>query len=464
MKRLGLWLTTIGLSIVLFCALAGPLGRPNRTPPPRSAAARAVSPTPYVGMTACATAGCHHGNGEPGAPGSEFSTYELLDPHALAFSKLRGEPARRMVREVFGDGAAPPEEQRLCVTCHDTPGAGQAPRRARIGLGEGVGCERCHGPAERWREPHSRPDWRAREPGERVALGMVPLGDPGTRARVCARCHVGSEEASVSHDLLAAGHPALFFELASFTARLPRHWQQDRDADGLPLAVERLWLAGQVEAERAECRVLAAQARNPAAPWPELTHLECGACHHDLTEPGRHRPAGPAGTAGQLIPGAWYTTALRLLLDDQPADVAARLTPVVEGLDRLDRELARGSPNRRRVAALASDLADVLPQQLELPHDSASFVAQLARPDRGRALTWGSIAQRYLAIRALSGSLPDAGGERGLQSEALLRRLRESLADPVSAGVGETVGGSRRFKPDTVRRALDDLSFWSARR
>ena len=35
-----------------------------------------------------------------------------------------------------------------------------------------------------------------------------------------------SEEKYVDHEMIAAGHPDLFFELDSFSAVMPRHWKE----------------------------------------------------------------------------------------------------------------------------------------------------------------------------------------------------------------------------------------------
>jgi hypothetical protein len=464
MQRPSAQLVVPVLALLLLLVLAGILGRTDRAPSRLATRPSSVPPARYLGMTSCATAGCHHGNGAPGAPRSEFSTYEALDTHAQAFGTLRTERSRLMVRLAYGDEAALPEKQPLCLTCHDTARSNGASSGTRFTVGEGVGCESCHGAAERWREPHSRPDWRERGVEQKVALGMQPLWDPGARARLCARCHVGSEDATISHDLIAAGHPALFFEVVAFMIRLPRHWQQDRGGDGRPLGADELWAAGQVEAERAALLALARQARDQAAPWPEFAQMECASCHHDLKASGWRRRGNKPQTVSPFVPGEWYTATLEVLLANQPADVASRLPPVVKELHQLERELARGSPNRRHVAVLADDLVAMLPRRFVLPSGPTALVVRLARPEVGEPLTWGSAAQRYLAIRALSGSLWGAGGEQGRRLSTLLRRLQEALGDPSPAGGWEALGGSRGFNPNLALYALDDVALWATHR
>jgi hypothetical protein len=461
MKRIHLSVVTLVLLLLVLAGFAPPLG-PGDLCPPSSAPLNVMGHPLWLGMASCTATGCHHSNGPPGARGSEFTTWESLDPHAHAARALKEERSRLMVRRILGDGAALPERQPLCLVCHDGSGAANAPRGSRFTGGEGVGCESCHGAAERWREPHARPAWRSRVAEEKVRLGMEPLWDPGARARLCASCHVGGEHAAISHDWIAAGHPPLFFEAAAQMARLPRHWQLDRDAEGKLLGTDKVWAAGQVEGARAALLVLASQARDPAAPWPEFAQMECASCHHDLVERGRQTIQGRERTSGPFYPGEWYTATLKALLADQPADVAARLQPFSGELCLLERELTRGSPDRHRVAVLAEDLSVRLPSLVVLPRDPATVVSRLARPSRDRPLMWGSAAQRYLALKALFGSLPDAGGEQCHRREASLRRLREALGGPAPDGRWQTYRGGQGYNPDSAFDALDNIALRTA--
>src|SRR5262249_40385234 len=120
MQRRSVRLVVPASAPILLLILAGVLGLPDRAPLPPAPPPLPVPPARYLGMTSCATAGCHHGNEAPGAARSEFSTYEALDPHARAFRSLRTEQSRNMVRLVYGEKAALPEKQPLCLTCHDT--------------------------------------------------------------------------------------------------------------------------------------------------------------------------------------------------------------------------------------------------------------------------------------------------------------------------------------------------------
>ncbi|MCS6946696.1 MAG: cytochrome c family protein, partial [Steroidobacteraceae bacterium] len=103
----------------------------------------------YQGVASCAQSFCH-GAARPLTATrvlqNEYTTWIHFDPHARAFAVLRSESSRRMARRLgIGDPAQAPQ----CLACHADPIA--APLRgARFQLDDGVGCETCHGAAQRW--------------------------------------------------------------------------------------------------------------------------------------------------------------------------------------------------------------------------------------------------------------------------------------------------------------------------
>src|SRR5260370_10954947 len=90
---------------------------------------------------------------------------------------------------------------------------------------EGVSCENCHGPASAWLGPHTTRTW-AQE--KSVALGMHDTRNVMHRTEKCLECHLGTKNKFVDHEMIAAGHPDLYFELDSFSAGVPRHWTVPR--------------------------------------------------------------------------------------------------------------------------------------------------------------------------------------------------------------------------------------------
>ena len=81
-------------------------------------------------------------------------------------------------------------------------------------MSQGVSCDGCHGPAERWLQPHAfnTKMWRALSPEEKeTRFGMFNVRDPVKQAQLCMSCHVGNaaEGKVVTHAMMAAGHPPL---------------------------------------------------------------------------------------------------------------------------------------------------------------------------------------------------------------------------------------------------------------
>ncbi len=54
-----------------------------------------------------------------------------------------------------------------------------------------------------------------------LQMGMYDTKNLVKRAEKCLSCHVSDAERNADHELIAAGHPDLLFELDTFTALLP---------------------------------------------------------------------------------------------------------------------------------------------------------------------------------------------------------------------------------------------------
>src|SRR5262249_7952802 len=123
------------------------------------------------------------------------------------------------------------EDNSLCLKCHlprigDPKADPHFPPTNAVG---GVGCESCHGAASKWLEPPPPPGWKDKKKGLTAEqldsqYNFKVLDNAPARVRACAGCHVGEPGREVNHDLIAAGHPRLNFELTAFEAAMPKHW------------------------------------------------------------------------------------------------------------------------------------------------------------------------------------------------------------------------------------------------
>ena len=249
---------------------ASPIRAPRRAAPPQSG----TDGTNYVGPGSCSAVACH-GAIRPVAGArilqTEYSTWVSMDRHARATEILGNMVSQRMGR-ILGIGN--PLQAQKCLVCHslDVP----ASERGRNFATEGVSCEACHGPATGWLGYHVTRDAKHEES---VKRGMYDTKDVAKRTEKCLTCHLGTAEKFVDHEMIAAGHPDLVFELEAFSSAMPRHWKENTDADTYKPV--RTFAVGQLVHFRASLDRLGRRVKGPI--WPEYAELDCFACHHSLT-------------------------------------------------------------------------------------------------------------------------------------------------------------------------------------
>ena len=196
---------------------------------PRVQASAQSSDNNYVGPGSCSAVACHGAiRPVPGARilQTEYSTWVAMDRHARATEVLGNMVSQRMGR-ILGIGN--PLQAQKCLVCHslDVPAAS----RGRNFATEGVSCEACHGPATGWLGYHVTKDAKHEES---VRRGMYDTKDVVKRTDKCLTCHLGTAEKFVDHEMIAAGHPDLVFELEAFSSAMPRAWfASDTTSSGL---------------------------------------------------------------------------------------------------------------------------------------------------------------------------------------------------------------------------------------
>jgi Cytochrome c554 and c-prime len=275
------------LLLALLCAAgAFPSAARSRKPGdannvrPASAISAGEQAKQYTGPGSCSSTSCH-GSIAPRTDNrvrqNEYSIWIVRDKHSRAFAALTGMVGERMAG-ILDLGKA--ETAPKCLACHalDVPAAQRA---HTFDLSDGVSCENCHGPASAWLGRHTERGW-AHE--QSVALGMNDTRDLVKRSEMCLSCHLGNAQKSVDHEMIAAGHPDLYFELDAFSATMPRHWKElgePGEVEGSdPWFDVREWSTGQAVQLQESLTQLASRAQGKI--WPEYSELECYACHHSL--------------------------------------------------------------------------------------------------------------------------------------------------------------------------------------
>lgn len=265
------------------------------------AAARADTALPQIdgdvhfGVATCASSTCHGAAAPRDASHvlqNEYLTWHRLDRHARAYELLLEERSQRIARRL-GLGRA--ERADACLDCH----ADNVPpedRGEQFQISDGVGCEACHGGAEKWIRSHA--DERTSH-ADNLADGLYPTEDPRARTRLCMSCHFSHPETPMTHRLMGAGHPPLLFDLDIFTHLQPPHYRRDADYRRRKGAVSAAdaWAIGEATGAGIVLETLAAGLDGEGGLFPELYYFECSACHHELGGDWPLRATGmPAGS------------------------------------------------------------------------------------------------------------------------------------------------------------------------
>jgi hypothetical protein len=454
-----------GITALLAQKAAHSYARQEEASPPTPVPAAPSSSTlQYQGVASCAAAACHHGNGPPGTRGSEYTTWIAQnDPHSRAYAVLFDSRSLTIEKNLKGLKTlkeAQPHKNDLCLRCHVIPDVDTPHHHERFTQADGVGCESCHGPAEKWLSSHYTDVWKRKTPAEKQADGMTDTKNVAVRAQVCVRCHVGWQEADVNHDLIAAGHPRLRFEYGAYLANYPaKHWKVADDHARYRDFEARAWLLGQVISAKAAVELLQYRA-DPAhkKPWPEFAENSCFGCHHDLRdEQGRREPG-----AGRLSWGTWYFAMRSVVAGElraaRPADLKA--------FDKLEELMARNSPNRAQVTREAANLSRILDRwarelgsECREEKSLQEMLANLVKGGDNDGREWDRAAQRYLGIAAVYNALSDLDKRfrRDAQLKSAVRGLATRLGEAFPKAPGRKYDSPRDFKPDELQMDLRRL-------
>ncbi len=362
---LALCISVCRAAILICCALAAPyLAQPQTSNPAPGSAENGK----YIGPGSCAATSCH-GSVKPVAGSrilqNEYSTWIVKDKHSRAYQALTGDWGEQVAADLKLGKA---EEASKCLACHAL-----APAHELIGrpfeIRDGVTCENCHGPAQGWLGQHTAKDTPEKHAQSVRDFHMVDTRNVIVRTDKCLECHLGTAEKFVDHEMIAAGHPDLFFELDSFSVVMPRHWNSPRlNAGGTPAEDPnwegvRDWSTGQAEQLHKAMDRVAWRARGERYDkknvWPEYAELSCFACHHSLTNwkdswrqkhdyTGR-RPGDPAWNESRFV-------VFRLLAKEVDASSAQDLDQKVEAVST---EMSKLNPDRNTAASEASAASPV---------------------------------------------------------------------------------------------------------
>jgi hypothetical protein len=403
-----------------------------------SAPASSPVPLPYqskdktLGVVSCASSLCHGSIAEwqgSNVLQNEYVTWLRTDKHAGAARLLLNAQSRKIGQNLGLHET--PDQAKVCLDCHaHNPAHESAGARAQVT--DGVSCEACHGPAERWIGSHTAPGVTH---AENVAHGLYPADRPVERARLCLSCHFGNVDRLVTHRIMGAGHPRLSFELETFTHLGPSHYRVDADyvARKGPENGAMIWAVGQALAVAETMKILTHPTRGRDGLFPELVVFDCHACHHPMSQK-RWTPNTAFGTSpgpGTARLNDSSMLMLRAIMRTVDPAVSASLTADIL-------KLHRATAGDGDVQATATHLRETAARSAEViaAHgfdDKALRGVVLGLVDEGLSGHYKDYAAAEQSVMAIGSVLNYMRTRGGVSNVAAvnegLRSLRESLAN-----------------------------------
>ena len=366
-----------------------------------------------TGATSCNSALCHGGakpRPEEVFLGKEYDLWydESNGAHFRAFKVLSEDKRSDTMASLLYGANTAAKDQASCRACHafdvDPPQQYRA-----FDIQEGVTCEACHGRSEHWIGPHRfRVKWRGdRTVEQRTQLGFYDTLDLVHRAEKCLECHLGTDSKRFSHEILAAGHPPLTFELAGDLFNVPVHWNNEQayldKSEGSWFHV-RVWAVGQAVTLREQMRRLASWAASEEK--VDYALFECYSCHHDLTG----QPWRQSHTSGRELGEPVWDTAtwamcrplLGLLSSEDRNAMERGIDSIVGSLSVRGGDRARVLRAANEVAKMADRLADKAAANQFDRTQTVRIIRSIVRDrDRISGLGYRSAVQAFSAMYAL---------------------------------------------------------------
>ena len=412
-------------------------------------------PDKHEGVSSCDGSTCH-GSASPrndrNVRQDEYLIWAEEDRHSQrAYKVLLNADSIRISRNL--GRRKKPHQDDLCLDCHadNPPPDKRRTENNAFRVEDGVGCEGCHGGAERYLRPHDSGSSHQKN----IELGLYPTDEPVARAKLCLSCHLGDRKKFVDHRLMGAGHPRQSFEVALFSILQPYHWEPDDDytARGKQAPSDvKLWAIGQAVAVDEIMDAMLDPNRNSMGLFPELVLYDCQACHHGINNLRRWRPRKSNG----LGPGVVRLNDSNFLMLVQALTLvdAAAATQLSKDLISLHQAASEGKGDASAVARRIRANIDGFLPKLQAWKVSASVLRTLSKNVLANAVAgdyadYAGSEQAAMALQTIvygyyaEGLIDDAGYDALERNE--LTRLLASVEDP------------DKFDPDRAKKAFRAL-------
>jgi len=411
-------------AVIVMLALIGVL-------PALSVAADTTNSSPrFEGVATCASSLCH-GSARPLSAHdvlqNEYVTWSQFDPHGNAYRVLLNTRSQQIAERM---GIGPAHKAAQCLACHAEV-VPAARRGARHQLSDGIGCESCHGAAEKWLPTHHQSP--AVSHADNLARGLIALERPAVRAEVCTGCHVGDRNRFASHAMMAAGHPRLVFDLETYTElwRTSGGREHYRKRSTQPPTV---WVAGILSATRRQFELLDAHAARSTR--ADFSVYACHTCHRDLrvaafgaTASSGSRAADPlAGAPGELRMQDGQLRLLLVLADALQVDTRAFIAATRQLQAALNRDPAQLPAALREARQQLDTLGGAVTSRAWATRDSRAVFDALLRAARSGSFPDPAAAeQAAMGLVMLLAEL-DLDRSRSAQIDALFATLQDDNA------------------------------------
>ncbi len=411
--------------------------------------ARAAEPR-YLGVASCSSSTCHGAivTREGGrVEQNEYRVWSQKDRHSRAYAALSTEESRLIATRLGLDSAT---KAPACLACHSMqiPEDRQDPG---FEVKDGVGCEACHGAASGWIRTHYAVGVSHQKS---VDNGLIKLEDPATRARTCMPCHQGGSDRGVTHQMMAAGHPRLSFELDTFTHLQPTHFKIDDDYHLRKTVTDSAtaWAVGQAVSVDSYLSMLTRRVDDRNAAWPDFALYDCFSCHHAIgtqladSGPAPGRELGLPRLALPALP------LYRALVELSGPKAAAELDRATNAIRQAG--VTGGAELQRESAALAElarrDTKAFADRRFE-NKELLTLLANISSPDRVRDYrTYADAEQATMACQALAATIADP------KRKALPENRATALANAVQ-GLFAATESEETFRAARFQEAMAKL-------
>jgi hypothetical protein len=236
----------------------------------------------HMGVASCANSVCHGAvipHAESDIEQNEYTVWARRDPHSETYRDLLRDDFVAITRKL---GLAPPHREPVCLACHAS-NVPPAKRGKKFSMQDGIGCETCHGGAQKYLSTHTVTGTTR---AENIRNGLYPTDSMVDRTRLCLSCHYGTSEQFVTHEIMGAGHPRISFELDTFSELLNPHVVYDDDyrARKPIYSHVKMWALGQAVAAESMLEMINDRHIRAAGLFPELSLFDCHSCHHPMSQ------------------------------------------------------------------------------------------------------------------------------------------------------------------------------------